>query len=127
MDVLVGYDGSDAAKRALSLAASLAGDGRLTIANVAPALRFGLPDPLFAEEQESLLAEALALVGREEGTAAVGLVGDAADELARVAAEAGAGLVAVGTNGRGAVGRFLVGSVSLALARQAPTDVLVVP
>lgn len=126
MHVLVGFDGSDAAKRALLLAVQLAGEGGVTVANVAPALHLGLPEPAFAAEQESLLAEARRLLdGRDVATLAP--VGDPADELVAAAKETGANLVVVGTSGHGAVGRFLLGSVSLAVARGAPCSVLVVP
>lgn len=127
MDVVVGYDGSDEAKRALALAAELAGNGRVTVVNVAPVLRFGLPDPLFAEEQQALLAEARELLRGRERTDVLGVVGDAAHELASAARDAHADLVAVGTHGRGAVGRLVLGSVSLAVAHEAPCSVLLVP
>ncbi len=127
MDVVVGYDGSDASKRALVLAAKLTGDGRLTVVNVAPALRFGFPDPLFAQEQGALLDEARRLLGEPARTETVSAVGDAAHELVEATAAAGAQLLAVGTHGRGAVGRFVLGSVSLAVARDAPCSVLLVP
>lgn len=127
MDVVVGYDGSDASKRALAFAATLAADGRLTVVNVAPALRFGFPDPLFAQEQEALLEEARRLLDERARTETVSAVGDAAHELVEAAAAAGAQLLAVGTHVRGAVGRFVLGSVSLAVAHEAPCSVLLVP
>ncbi len=52
--------------------------------------------------------------------------GDPRDEIVRVAEEWGADLVVVGARGVGAVKGFVLGSVSLALARHAPCPVLVV-
>jgi nucleotide-binding universal stress UspA family protein len=126
VNVVVGYDGSEPARRALRLAAGLAGRGEVTVVNVAPALHLGLPEPAFAAEQEDLLAEALRLAG--DGDVVVkAVVGEPAEELAAAAREAGADVLVVGTAGHGAVGRFLLGSVSLAVAREAPCSVLVVP
>jgi nucleotide-binding universal stress UspA family protein len=125
--IVAGYDGSDAAKRALRFAAELAPGSRITVASVVPALRFGLTDPVWAEEQEGLLAEASEILGEKAEVDVVGPVGDAAQALVAVAKDVNADLLVLGTEGRGAVGRLVVGSVSSAVARQAPCDVLVVP
>ncbi|HXV58490.1 MAG TPA: universal stress protein [Gaiellaceae bacterium] len=126
MNVVVGYDGSEPAQRALGVAVAVAGKGEVTVVNVAPALHLGLPDPAFAAEQEFLLAEALRLAGDGE-VATKAVVGEPAEELSAAAREAGADVLVVGTAGHGALGRFLLGSVSLAVAREAPCSVLVVP
>jgi nucleotide-binding universal stress UspA family protein len=128
--ILVGYDGSEAAKRALGVAARLAGDyGHVLVANVSPALQFGLPNPVWIDEQEPLLDEASAIL-REAGVAqpeTMSPLGDAVDGLVAAAKEADVDLLVVGTHGRGAAGRFIAGSVSVGVARKAPCDVLVVP
>lgn len=51
----------------------------------------------------------------------------AADEIVRVAAGHGADLVVMGTHGRGALGRALLGSVASSVARRAECPVLLVP
>jgi nucleotide-binding universal stress UspA family protein len=128
--ILVGYDGSDAAKRALGVAARLAGDDwQIVVANVSPALQFGLPNPVWIDEQEPLLEEASAIL-REAGVAdptTMSPLGDPVDGLVAAVKEAGADLLVVGTHGRGAAGRFIAGSVSVGVARKAPCDVLVIP
>jgi nucleotide-binding universal stress UspA family protein len=127
--ILVGYDGSEAAKRALGVVARLAGDdGQVVVANVSPALQFGLPDPVWIDEQEPLLEEAASILA-DAGIAATtqSPLGDPVDGLVAAAKEANADLLVVGTHGRGAAGRFIAGSVSVGVARKAPCDVLVVP
>jgi nucleotide-binding universal stress UspA family protein len=128
--ILVGYDGSEAAKRALEVAAHLAGgEGQVVVANVSPALQFGLPDPVWLDEQEPLLVEATAIL-REAGVAeptTMSPLGEPVEGLVAAAKEAEADILVVGTHGRGAAGRFIVGSVSVGVARKAPCDVLVVP
>ena len=126
----MGYDGSEAAKRALGMAARLAGDeGQVVVANVSPALQFGLPNPVWIDEQEPLLVEATAILadaGVAEATT-MSPLGDPVDGLVAAAKEVEADLLVVGTHGRGAAGRFIAGSVSVGVARKAPCDVLVVP
>jgi nucleotide-binding universal stress UspA family protein len=128
--ILVGYDGSEAAKRALGVAARLAGnDGPVVVANVSPALQFGLPNPVWIDEQEPLLDEASAIL-REAGVAeptTMRPLGDPVDGLVAAAKEANADVLVVGSRGHGAAGRFIAGSVSVGVARRAPCDVLVVP
>jgi nucleotide-binding universal stress UspA family protein len=128
--ILVGYDGSEAAKRALGVAARLAGkNGHVVVANVSPALQFGLPNPVWIDEQEPLLDEATAILA-EAGLAdaeTLSPLGDPIDGLLAAAKDADADLLVVGTHGRGAAGRFIAGSVSVGVARKAPCDVLVVP
>lgn len=54
------------------------------------------------------------------------LKGDPADEILRVAEEAGATVVVIGTKGRSGVARLLLGSVAEQVVRKAPCSVLVV-
>jgi nucleotide-binding universal stress UspA family protein len=51
--------------------------------------------------------------------------GDATNTLALLAGEVGADLIVVGSHGRGALGRMVLGSVAQALIRVAPSPVLV--
>ncbi|MEX2103248.1 MAG: universal stress protein [Gaiellaceae bacterium] len=128
--ILIGYDGSDCARRALELAASLAQDGtEVTLANVAEVISFGLPDPFAVEEQKRLLAEGnelLAARGIPSGSIDP-LNADAADGLVWAAKKVGADLLVVGTHSRGRLARLALDSVAGAVVHRAPCSVLVVP
>jgi nucleotide-binding universal stress UspA family protein len=54
------------------------------------------------------------------------VVGDPVEEICRVAEEAGARLIVMGTHGRAGLNRFLVGSVAEQVVRKAPCPVLTV-
>jgi nucleotide-binding universal stress UspA family protein len=128
--ILIGYDGSDCARRALELAASFAQNGaRVTVANVAHMISFGLPDPFAAEEQKRLLAEAseLLLARGVRADTLDPLDADTADGLVRSAKKVGADLLVVGTHSRGLLARLTLGSVASAVVHHAPCSVLVVP
>lgn len=127
--ILIGYDGSDCARRALELAASLARDGtEVTIATVAELFSFGVPDPFSAEEQKRLLAEGRDLLeARGVDASSLDPLGEPAEGLVSSAKKIGADLVVVGTHSRGPVGRLVIGSVATALLHHAPCSVLVVP
>jgi nucleotide-binding universal stress UspA family protein len=101
--IVVGYDGSDSANRALDRAAEFTGYGsQLTI--VTDARNRLLLRRVFAEEVER--------------------VGDPAEELIAVARERHADLLIVG-NGKTRLQRLLLGSVSTRIAHHAPCDVLI--
>jgi nucleotide-binding universal stress UspA family protein len=53
-------------------------------------------------------------------------MGDVAGTVCRIAAEIGADVIVVGSHGRGAIERLLLGSVSEQVVRHAPCPVLVV-
>ena len=129
--ILVGYDGSAPSRRALEYAADLATDGPVVVASVTPSLAgppfAGVPDPIAEADHAELLAEAQRILReRHVAVKTVEPVGDPAEGLIRTAEAEGASLLIVGTYGRNAFERFLVGSVSTRLARDAPCDVLVV-
>lgn len=135
--ILVAEDFSDFSREAGALAAELlAPGGELHLAHVVGvATDIGIPLATYnwmdhhREDLEKLLeARRQALLTR--GRAAVQthtVPGPAAAELLRLAEETDAELIAAGRQGRGFIGRLLVGSVSTALVRRAKCSVLVVP
>jgi len=132
--VIVGFDGSDHAQRALSKAASLAGSGGMLIvvsaAHLAPLSRdtgTSAVDPIEAEAAREALEKAKTLVAEAGGTARfVESHGDPADALVRQAEEDNADLIVVGTRGLNFAQRAVLGSVSTKVVHHAPCDVLVV-
>lgn len=122
MKMLVGYDGSEFAKRALARAVTLAGsEGSVTVASVIAS------DSQASDmvAQQRLLSEAKGLAG-ERDVKTLELSGNAAQALMKAAGEAGADFLVVGSRGRGAAASLLLGSVSATLAREAPCDVVIV-
>jgi nucleotide-binding universal stress UspA family protein len=136
--ILVGVDGSDASTKAAQFAAEIATrfGARLTLAYAIPRLvlppdAYGLSVADVDEEHrafaEKLLAHALARAGEGDVRAdTVVLDGPAAETLAEAAQEKDVDLVVVGSHGRGAVARMLLGSVSDRLVHICPKPVLVV-
>ena len=123
--VVVGYDGFEAARRALARAAAAAGAGRCVVVVTArPPADEG---DATARESAPLLDEAAELL-RERGVRATtqALEGDPAEALIETAREAGAGLIVVGARGGSYLDRMLRGSVAEKLIARAPCDVLVV-
>ncbi|MGJ7440476.1 universal stress protein [Aquipuribacter sp. MA13-6] len=139
--VVVGYDGSEHAVRAVATAADLVaaggtvhvvtafhreptGDLMRRLEQLPPEYRY-VYDP-DAAEKDRQYAALVQLQGR--GVACKGHVvpDDAATAILDVARREGADLVVVGSRGLGAVTRFLRGSVSSRVAAHAPTSVLVV-
>jgi nucleotide-binding universal stress UspA family protein len=134
MNIVVGYDGSEHGKKALERAAALADGGTVTVVatsgeTVTPAVH-GATNPSVGEDSEESareLAEAKAAL--ESKGAKVELVegrGDPADAICEAAKEGGADVIIVGTRGRNAAARALLGSVSTKVVHHAPCDVLVV-
>jgi len=132
MKIVVGYDGSDGAKRALDRAARLAGGEPIAVVSVVEVHATsgrgpGGADRIEAAERRAELEEAAGIL-REKGLEVreVEGHGDPAGVIGEEAREAGADLIVVGTHGRGALARAVVGSVSTKLVHEAPCDVLVV-
>jgi nucleotide-binding universal stress UspA family protein len=116
--VLVFYDGTDVARRALDTATSLMGYGSiLTVANVAPEGSDAAND-LLCEARERLLE-------RQLTATYLPLQGDAVEELVGAARDIRADLVVVGGHNDNAQ-IPAIGSVSADVVRRAPCDVLVV-
>ena len=131
--ILVAYDGSEAAQRALGRAAELApADNTIAIISVVPVMqgggRGGGIDPTSgASEHRAMLDEAQAKL-REQGIEAstVEGVGHPAETICEAAERGGFDLIVMGSRGLNAVERFLIGSISDRVVRHAHCDVLVV-
>jgi universal stress protein A len=133
--IVLGYDESDAAKRALERAAQIAKafDSELIVTSVAPVMtnigRSAGPadptDPPSRHVEELKDAQAY-LEG--EGVAAdyVPALGRPADTIAEVAEDRGADLIVLGTHERNAIARLLGQSVSDSVAHKVHCDVLIV-
>jgi len=131
--ILVAYDGSESAKRALEEAAKLTHNGgTVTIVSVAEELpQFGRAAAMLVpeehEERRRELREAETLL-TERGIAAkvVERRGDAATMILDEAEKEGVELIVMGTRGLGSGKRWLLGSVSTKVLHHAPSNVLVV-
>jgi len=142
--IVVGFDGSESAERALARAAEFAAALRagLVVASVAvptvpaPGIEAALPTAPadFAaaaihelEGSERNLERARALL-RERGLEAefVSEAGTPADRIVAVAEQRGADLIVVGSSEPGFLERLLTGSVSEDVSRSTRRDVLIV-
>jgi nucleotide-binding universal stress UspA family protein len=144
--IVVGYDGTQAAERALERAAELAQafDAAIVVADVAapePLAAepggFGLmpyyvyapahtpaPDEALWQQHRARIASLLGRSGTRYEFAAA--VGDPIGEILDIAERHGADLIVVGTREAGLLTRLLEGSVSQGVARRAACDVLIV-
>jgi len=129
--VLVGYDGSEPARRALEHAADLVGrGGSLSVIHViaTQSLSSRLETVSESEQtaQDRLLDESERMLARRGVSAElVAAVGDPATEILAAAESIGAGIIVIGRRRRSK--RHLVRtSLSNTLVRRAGTDVLVV-
>jgi nucleotide-binding universal stress UspA family protein len=113
---MVGYDGSDASRRALDAAADLVGYGStLSVVTVTN-----------GDVGSWVTGDAHArLLGRHVEARYHETSGEAAEQLVEKATELHADLVVVGRRSRSPL-RALLGSVSSRVVRRAPCDVLVV-
>jgi nucleotide-binding universal stress UspA family protein len=132
--IVVGFDGSPAAERALDRVAEFAGDhDRVVVVTASTELestRF-VDEPILdspsPEERDALLdqgAQALRTRGIEPQLIAAD--GEPAQELVQAALASDAHLIVVGSTGSGYVTRAILGSTAQSVLRQAPCDVLVV-
>jgi len=132
--ILVAWDGSEHAKRALGETVDLARtqEARLTLLTVAPPLRAwpGYVPPVSEAElvsaAEQTLAEGEALV--PEGIPVSGLTatGDPGMELLKRTKAAGHDLIVMGSRGRGAIRSAVLGSVSHFALNHTTVPVLIV-
>jgi nucleotide-binding universal stress UspA family protein len=134
--IVVGYDGSEHAERALDRGIGLAREGAALI--IVSAAKLSPADPTFVptvgstepgeiEEARTSLDTALARTQKEGINArTIEAHGDPADMLVQVAKDEGADLIVVGTRGLSFAQRTLLGSVSTKVVHHAHCDVLVV-
>jgi nucleotide-binding universal stress UspA family protein len=134
MKILVAYDGSDAARRALERAGQEAvrHGGELTVISVVPLQPSGprsagpiMPGDVDVHSQE--LSDAVARL-KELGVdaAPVEAVGHPAEAIVEEAERGRFDLIVVGSRGHHGIARFLIGSTSLRVVTHAECDVLVV-
>src|SRR5579862_5768697 len=132
--IVVGFDGSEHAQKALSRAADIANGATLAVVAAAgpSSLRvrdMGLnpEDPVDAEARKQALAQAREyLEGRGVNAVYIEGHGTPADVIVQEAQESGADLIVVGTRGLNAAQRVVLGSVSTNVVHHASCDVLVV-
>jgi len=133
--IVVGYDGTEPAQRALERAADLAQafGSKLVVTSVTPVLisagrTMGAIDPTDPpEEHEGELAQARAFLEQRGITAQYQpALGEPADTILEVAARDNADLIVVGTREPNVIQRLLGQSVSEAVARHSDRDVLIV-
>lgn len=123
--IVVAYDGSAPARRALARGAELAGlyEAPLVITSVIPVL---VGDLTLPEPDPELLE--IAAQARDDGVEVeiVNAVGEPAQAIVEVAELKGAGLIVVGTNEPSVIERVMGFSVSENVQRRAHCDVLIV-
>jgi nucleotide-binding universal stress UspA family protein len=135
--IVVGYDDTEPAKRALQRAAELAGalGGKLVVTSVAPVhipIGHGTTGPLDPTDSpemhdDELKAAAAVLQGLGVEAEYVPAIGEPADTIVELADGREADLIVVGTRELGIIQRLLGHqSVSASVARHAHCDVLIV-
>jgi nucleotide-binding universal stress UspA family protein len=132
MKIVVGYDGSAAAKRALERATTIAGESKQIVVVAAADSRAGAGitegahlDPSEVERRRRDLEEAKGyLSGRGIEAETIKAQGDPGDVVVEMAKDAD--LAIVGSRGLNPIQRLLMGSVSSKVVHRADCDVLVV-
>jgi nucleotide-binding universal stress UspA family protein len=133
--IVVGFDGSAHARKALARAAEIANGATIAVVSAAsparllrdPAGGVSPEDPADVEARTEALAEARKYL-EDKGIAAQYVTGhgNPADVIVQEAEESGADLIIVGTRGLNAAQRVVLGSVSTNVVHHATVDVLVV-
>jgi nucleotide-binding universal stress UspA family protein len=131
-EILVAYDGSETAKKAIEHAINLLKpEDKLIIISVVPTSKMAEfadidTDTSVARAQE-VINELLAQL-REKDINAFGVVkeGDIADEILKMGFELKCDLIVIGHKGISKIGKFSLGSVADKVARYATRPVLIV-
>ncbi|HWD86217.1 MAG TPA: universal stress protein [Solirubrobacteraceae bacterium] len=133
--IVIGYDDTPAAKRALERVAMLgrAFDSHLVVTSVAPVASSAAPRSLGTDPADTALEHRHELENAREYLGEQGLtaeyveaVGHPADSIVAAADQHGADLIVVGTREPGFVERLLGTSVSDSVSHRAHCDVLIV-
>jgi len=137
--ILVGYDGSENAKRALARAVALSNEQGSSIRVVvavstvltvygptAPYYPPGYPDQIMKEGQK--LLEAAMSTAKDAGRGVSGSVEDGhpSEIILRLAESERADLIVLGRRGISGIERFLLGGVSSSVVNHSKCDVLIV-
>lgn len=138
-NILVGTDGSKNAEGAVAFAADLARQflGTVLVLHVTPRIRtvLGGPSDLYVAEEldeekahaEEVLSRAAAIVEkREVECKTIRWVGRPAHEIVKVAEKEGCDHIVLGSKGRSAIGRMLLGTVVSEVAQLAHCPVTIV-
>ncbi|MCK5291665.1 MAG: universal stress protein [Thermoplasmata archaeon] len=130
--ILVGYDGSEGAKKALDRAVTMVKeDDEIVVVFVVPPAKIkefvGFDTDLTVEKAEEVLDEAVGSL-KESGITVTSLVkeGDVAGEIIELGAELGCDLIVVGSYGLSKVGAFALGDVAEEVAKRATRPVLLI-
>lgn len=133
MKILVAYDGSEQAQRALRWAARLAPDTKITVISVVPVLEASAKivdavDPTSdVPEHYRELAEAVTILEKSNvATETILKAGNPAEEIINAGADSAFDIILVGIRGMSSARRFLIGSVAERVVRHATIPVLVV-
>jgi nucleotide-binding universal stress UspA family protein len=134
MKILVAYDGSEGAERALVQAADLAGSNGTVVSVISvaePLPQFGRAGAMLTPEEDverrHELADAKqALAARGVEAALVERKGDPATMIVDQAARDSTDVIVIGTRGLNTAKRWLLGSVSSRVVQHAHCNVLVV-
>ncbi|ACD84208.1 universal stress protein [Candidatus Methylacidiphilum infernorum] len=129
--ILVGYDGSEKAKKALSLALKMAKawGSKITVLAVSHPPEFD-QDTQFDLERRKIVSElkwAMEKAAEEKVEVEIKTtMGDPADNIIRLAREGKFDLVVLGRRGLSRIGYWLTGSVSERVLRHSPCSILIV-
>lgn len=130
--IVLGYDGSDHARKALKVAADLAkryGSEILVVTVIDSASVSGDPSTIriVSEAADQIAAEASEMLSKESVTHRIFVrQGDPSVEITRVAEESRADLIVVGSRGLSTLKRIILGSVSHGVLNRSRVSVLVV-
>ena len=129
--ILVAYDGSEPARRALDRAAEIAQamGATLTVVHVVPAHADRAAVDLWTDEaaESKMLAEATRrLAERGVSSSVLQAIGEAGPAIVGAAEQGGFDTIVVGSRGLGAAARLVLGSVSAYVTTHAHATVIVV-